>query len=53
MVYNNFPWREKPSEKKVQAVEVAAQNVLDARALFQNPPSGAGGPHLQTYTTPT
>jgi hypothetical protein len=33
IVYNNFPWPE-PNEKQRQAVEVAAQGVLDARASF-------------------
>jgi hypothetical protein len=36
IVYNNFPWPENPSGKQVQTVEAAAQNVLDARALFPN-----------------
>ena len=36
IVYNNFPWPENPNEKQVQAVEAAAQNVLDARAQFSN-----------------
>jgi hypothetical protein len=34
IVYNNFPWPENPSEKQKQAVEAAAQNVLDVRAKF-------------------
>jgi hypothetical protein len=34
IVYNNFPWPEKPSDKHVTAVENAAQNVLDARSQF-------------------
>lgn len=34
MVYNNFPWPENPNEKQVQAIESAAQHVLDARAKF-------------------
>nr|WP_211217451.1 type IIL restriction-modification enzyme MmeI [Segetibacter koreensis] len=34
IVYNNFPWPENPNEKQVQAIEAAAQNVLDARAQF-------------------
>jgi hypothetical protein len=34
IVYNNFPWPLNPSEKNKQAVESAAQAVLDARALF-------------------
>ena len=34
IVYNNFPWPENPSEKHKQAIEAAAQAVLDARAKF-------------------
>ncbi len=34
IVYNNFPWAENPSEKQKEAVEKAAQAVLDARAQF-------------------
>jgi hypothetical protein len=34
IVYNNFPWPQNPTEKQKQAVEVAAQAVLDARAQF-------------------
>lgn len=33
IVYNNFPWPE-PDNKRWQAIEKAAQAVLDARALF-------------------
>ncbi|MBK9982817.1 MAG: class I SAM-dependent DNA methyltransferase [Saprospiraceae bacterium] len=40
IVYNNFPWPENPSEKQKEAVEKAAQAVLDARAQFQNPAPG-------------
>jgi hypothetical protein len=36
MVYNNFPWAKKVSEKQKEAVEKAAQAVLDARAQFPN-----------------
>ena len=32
IVYNNFPWPTQPSEEARQAVEAAAQAVLDARA---------------------
>jgi hypothetical protein len=35
IVYNNFPWP-KPNDKQRQAIETAAQGVLDARALFPN-----------------
>ncbi len=34
IVYNNYPWPENPTEKQVNAIETAAQAVLDARALF-------------------
>jgi hypothetical protein len=34
IVYNNFPWPDKPSEKKFKAVERAAQKVLDTRKEF-------------------
>jgi len=34
VVYNNFPWPREPSEAQKQAVEQAAQAVLDARAKF-------------------
>ncbi|WP_417913225.1 class I SAM-dependent DNA methyltransferase, partial [Candidatus Electronema sp. TJ] len=34
IVYNNFPWPENPSGKQRQAIETAAQAVLDARAQF-------------------
>lgn len=34
IVYNNFPWPKNPTEKQKQAVEAAAQHVLDVRAKF-------------------
>ncbi len=34
IVYNNFPWPENPTEKQKQAIEAAAQGVLDAREKF-------------------
>ncbi len=34
IVYNNFPWPETPTDKQKQAVETAAQAVLDARLQF-------------------
>lgn len=34
IVYNNYPFPKEPTEKQQQAVENAAQKVLDARALF-------------------
>ena len=35
-MYNNYPWPENPTEKQVQAIETAAQKVLDVRAEFPN-----------------
>ncbi len=34
IVYNNFPWPDKPSDKNMKLVEQAAQRVLDARKEF-------------------
>ena len=34
IVYNNFPWPENLSDKQRQAIEAAAQAVIDARGLF-------------------
>ena len=34
IVHNNYPWPQNPSDKQRQAVEAAAQGVLDARALY-------------------
>ncbi|MFN0199693.1 MAG: class I SAM-dependent DNA methyltransferase [Planctomycetaceae bacterium] len=34
LVYNNFPWPERPTDKQKAVVEVKAQAVLDARAEF-------------------
>jgi hypothetical protein len=36
IVYNNFPWPENISEKQTNAIEKAAQNILDVRAEFTN-----------------
>jgi hypothetical protein len=36
IVYNNFPWAENPSEKQINAIELAAQKILDVRAQFVN-----------------
>ncbi len=33
IVYNNFPWPD-PTDAQKQAIEQAAQGVLDARALY-------------------
>lgn len=34
IVYNNFPWPDAPTDKQREAIETAAQGVLDARAAF-------------------
>lgn len=34
IVYNNFPWPESPTERQNEAIEAAAQDVLDARDKF-------------------
>jgi hypothetical protein len=34
IVYNDFPWPERPTDKQRAAIETAAQAVLDTRAQF-------------------
>jgi hypothetical protein len=34
IVYNNYPWPEKPNEKQKQSIIKASKSVLDARAQF-------------------
>jgi len=34
IVYNNYPWPDSPSHKQMEAIEKAAQLVLDTRAKF-------------------
>jgi hypothetical protein len=34
LVYNNYPWPEIPTDKQKEAIEKAAQKVIDARAEF-------------------
>jgi hypothetical protein len=36
IVYNNYPWPETPTDKQKEAIEKAAQKVLDVRAEFPN-----------------
>jgi type I restriction-modification system DNA methylase subunit len=36
LVYNNYPWPENPSDKQKEAIEKAAQKVLDVRSEFPN-----------------
>ena len=52
IVYNNYPWPENPTAKQKEEVEKAAQQVLDARAVFQNPPSGGRGASLADLYDP-
>ena len=52
IVYNNFPWPDNPTDKQKETVEKAAQAVLDARAVFQNPLSGGRGASLADLYDP-
>jgi type I restriction-modification system DNA methylase subunit len=36
VVYNNFPWPDKPNNNQVKLIETAVQNVLDTRLVFLN-----------------
>ena len=36
IVYNNFPWPEKPTEKQIKNIEEKAQQVLTVRLNFPN-----------------
>ncbi len=36
IVYNNFPWPENTTDKQKEAIDIAAQKVLDVRAEFLN-----------------
>ena len=36
IVYNNYPWPANPTEKQIEAIETAAQKVLDIRNDFPN-----------------
>lgn len=36
IVYNNYPWPDNPTEKQINAIELAAQKVLDVRLQFPN-----------------
>ncbi len=47
VVYNNFPFPDEPAAASVQAVEVAAQGVLDLRKTLQ-----AGGKSLADLYDP-
>ena len=50
IVYNNYPWPQKPTDKLREAVEAAAQGVLDARAAHQ---TGENPASLATLYNPT
>lgn len=52
IVYNNFPWPENPTEKQKEAVENAAQKVLDTRAKYQTPHAGGRGASLADLYDP-
>jgi hypothetical protein len=43
LVYNNFPWPQSPAAKQKEAVEAAAQKVLDVRAQFLAPVGQTSG----------
>jgi hypothetical protein len=43
LVYNNYPWPQSSTAKQKEAVEVAAQKVLDVRAQFLAPVGQASG----------
>ena len=49
IVYNNYPWPSNPSNKHRQAIETAAQAMLDTRALYQ---SGKSPASLATLYNP-
>lgn len=49
IVYNNFPFPENPTDKQKQAIETAAQKVLDARAQF---PDSSLNEQYKTGKTP-
>ena len=36
LIYNNYPWPDNPSDNRVEAIETAAQKVLDTRLQFPN-----------------
>jgi len=36
IVYNNYPFPQNPTDKQIQAIEKAAQKILDTRAAFKN-----------------
>lgn len=44
IVYNNFAWPQSPSAKQHQAIETAAQAILDARAAEEQRCADAGQP---------
>jgi hypothetical protein len=50
IVYNNYPWPNQPTDKQREAVETAAQGVLDARAEHQ---TGDNPASLATLYNPT
>ena len=51
IVYNNYPWPQDISEPQRDAVSVAAQDVLDARAVHQRGKTPASLAHLYNPAT--
>ena len=47
LVYNNHPWPQSPTTKQKEAVEAAAQKVLDVRAHFLAPVGQTSGQPVQ------
>lgn len=51
IVYNNYPWPKNPTDKQRNAVSIAAQAVLDARAVHQTGDTPASLAHLYNPAT--
>jgi hypothetical protein len=51
IVYNNYPWPQDLTDKQREAVSVAAQDVLDARAVYQKGKNPASLADLYNPTT--
>jgi hypothetical protein len=51
IVYNNYPWPQEQTDKQREVVSVAAQGVLDARAVHQNGKTSASLADLYNPTT--
>jgi hypothetical protein len=53
IVYNNYPWPQDLTDKQREAVRVAAQGVLDARAEHQKAKKGTPPASLADLYNPT